>query len=157
MIHCQKRRMWGGGRGGGTKDATMAKSLATMEDVNSYQSVMRCAGYSVANGTLRAQMVRGDHHQVSTAVRANDAKRRLKLLQFEQNQHPNDARYFNDVQQSGRLSLYKFDKGQTASMRMKCMWPNLAPVVNEALAKLIELVLRDYVCSWYSKVDENVV
>ncbi len=138
------------------KDATVIKSFATMEDVNSYRSLMRCAGYSVANGTLRAQMVRGDH-QVSTAVRANDAKRRLKLLQFEQNQHPNDPRYSNDVQQSHRSSLYKFDKGQTASMRMKCMWPNLAPVVNEALAKLIELVLRDYVCSWYSKVDENVV
>jgi hypothetical protein len=138
------------------KDATIAKSSATMEDVNSYRSLMRCAGYSVANGTLRAQMVRGDH-QVSTAVRANDAKRRLKLLQFKQNQHPNDPSFSNDVQQSERVSLYKFDKGQTASMRMKCMWPNLAPVVNEALAKLIELVLRDYVCSWYSKVDENVV
>lgn len=142
------------------KDALALSSSGqktTMEDANSYRALMRGAGYSVANGTLRAQMVRGN--QASVAVRANDAKRRLKLLQFEQNQHPNDPRYYsNDVQQQcDRVSLYKFDKGQTASMRMKCMWPNLAPVVNEALAKLIEFVLRDYVSSWYSKVDENVV
>ena len=139
------------------KDAiTNKSSTSTLEDVNSYRSLMRCAGYSVGNGTLRAQMVRGN--QVSMAVKANDAKRRLKLLQFEQNQHPDDPHYSFNVQQcSDRLSLYKFDKGQTASMRMKCMWPNLSPVVNESLAKLIELVLRDYVSSWYSKVDENVV
>ncbi len=139
------------------KADAMAKSSASgmMEDINSYRSLMRCAGYSVGNGTLRAQMVRGN--QASLAGRANDAKRRLKLLQFEQYQHPDDPQSSIDVQQRERLSVYKFDKGQTASMRMKCMWPNLAPVVNESLAKLIEFVLRDYVSSWYSKLDENVV
>eukprot|EP00970_Alexandrium_tamarense_P019253 scaffold13812_cov262-Alexandrium_tamarense.AAC.3 len=40
---------------------------------------------------------------------------------------------------------------------MKTMWPNLAPVINESLAKLTEFVLRDYVASWYAKMDENVV
>ena len=107
---------------------------SALEDTNSYHFLMRSAGYSVTNGTLRAQMVRGS--QALTAVRANNAKRELKC---------------------SRVSVYNFNKGKTASMRMKTMWPNLAPIVNESLAKLIEFVLRDYISSWYSKVDEHVV
>lgn len=107
---------------------------SALEDTNSYHFLMRSAGYSVNNGTLRAQMVRGS--QALTAVRANNAKRELKC---------------------SRVSVYNFNKGKTASMRMKTMWPNLAPIVNESLAKLIEFVLRDYISSWYSKVDEHVV
>ena len=37
------------------------------------------------------------------------------------------------------------------------MWPNLSPLINDSLAKLTEFVLRDYVSSWYAKVDEHVV
>ena len=59
--------------------------------------------------------------------------------------------------QHPRMSVYQFDKGATAATRMKNMWPNLAPVINESLAKLTEFVLRDYVSVWYSKVDQQVV
>ncbi|KAL3779748.1 hypothetical protein ACHAW5_003143 [Stephanodiscus triporus] len=126
---------------------------SAMEDINSYHFLMRSAGYSVNNGTLRAQMVRGS--QASTAIRANNAKRELKWSQIILAQHPGSQ--LQPSSQHRRVSVYDFNKGKTASMRMKTMWPNLAPIVNESLAKLIEFVLRDYVSSWYSKVDEHVV
>ena len=66
---------------------------SALEDTNSYHFLMRSAGYSVNNGTLRAQMVRGS--QALTAVRANNAKRELKC---------------------SRVSVYNFNKGKTASM-----------------------------------------
>jgi len=124
-----------------------------MEDGNSYHSLMRSAGYLVDNGTLRAQMVRGS--QALDAMRANDAKRELMRMKEEKSRHPGSPLQENE--EHPRPSLYQFEKGKTASMRMKCMWPNLSPVINESLAKLTEFVLRDYVSSWYSKVDEHVV
>eukprot|EP00571_Detonula_confervacea_P005255 CAMPEP_0172330712 /NCGR_PEP_ID=MMETSP1058-20130122/61546_1 /TAXON_ID=83371 /ORGANISM="Detonula confervacea, Strain CCMP 353" /LENGTH=1862 /DNA_ID=CAMNT_0013047939 /DNA_START=683 /DNA_END=6271 /DNA_ORIENTATION=- len=124
-----------------------------MEDVNSYHPLMRSAGYSVENGTLRAQMVRGS--QALDAIHANDAKRELMGFKEKQSKQPNIP--LQQDRQHPRMSLYHFDKGKTASTRMKCMWPNLSPVINESLAKLTEFVLRDYVSSWYSKVDEHVV
>lgn len=132
---------------------THTKPTTAMEDVNSYHSLMRSAGYSVDNGTLRAQMVRGS--QALDAMRANDAKRELKGLREEQSKTPSEPLQPNS--QHPRMSIYQFDKGKTASMRMRCMWPNLSPVINDSLAKLTEFVLRDYVSSWYSKVDEHVV
>jgi len=125
-----------------------------IQDVNSYHSLMRIAGYSVDNGTLRAQMVRGP--QATFAIRANNAKRELKLNQLQQSLNPSIP-LANNTDTNPRISLYKFDKGNTASMRMKCMWPNLSSVINDSLAKLTEFVLRDYISSWYSKVDEHVV
>lgn len=131
-----------------------SKQITAMEDVNSYHSLMRQAGYSVDNGTLRAQMVRGE--QAIAVMHANYAKRELKRNQLEQSLNPTSDLQPNNSQYP-RVSLYKFDKGKTASMRMKCMWPNLSSVINDSLAKLTEFVLRDYVSSWYSKVDEHVV
>ena len=133
------------------KDAT--KTTSGIEDVNSYHSLMRSAGYSVDNGTLRAQMIRGS--QATNAMGANDAKRELMQCKQQQLYHPELP--VQPIQQNPRMSAYKFDQGTTAAMRMKGMWPNLANVINESLAKLTEFVLRDYVSSWYSKVDEHVV
>ncbi|KAL7541765.1 hypothetical protein ACHAXR_011197 [Thalassiosira sp. AJA248-18] len=130
------------------KDTT---KTAGIEDVNSYHSLMRSAGYSVDNGTLRAQMVRGS--QALDAIRANDAKGELMRSKIDPSPQPQP----NNTPQHPRMSVYKFEEGTTASARMKVMWPNLAPVINESLAKLTEFVLRDYVSVWYSKVDEHVV
>ena len=113
-----------------------ASPYTISEDPNSYHSLMKSAGYQVDNTTLRAQMVRGERAAVATD--ANGAR---------SGQHNNAL---------PRPSIYKFNKGDTAYTRMKSMWPNLAPVINESLAKLTEFVLRDYVASWYGKVDENV-
>ena len=127
------------------------KSKIQVDDVNSYHYLMRSAGYSVNNGTLRAQMVKGT--QASTANQANNAKREsLSQQNQDGRQQPSGS-----SRQHRRISLYNFDKGTTASVRMKTMWPNLANIVNESLAKLIEFVLRDYISSWYSKLDEHVV
>ncbi|KAL7554194.1 hypothetical protein ACHAWF_018625 [Thalassiosira exigua] len=133
------RRGAGGTSPGGGPPAAAPPLLANalksagMEDVNSYRSLMRSAGYSVDGSALRATVVRGS--KASDASAANDARRGLR---------------------SPYGGVYKFDKGTTARSKMKCMWPNLAPVVNESLAKLTEFVLRDYVACWYSKVDEGV-
>lgn len=127
-----------------------ARSSPGMEDIHSYHYLMRSAGYSVNHGTLRAQMVRGA--EAARSARANDAKRELLRSRNDPTAErgPSGGRH-------PRVSIYKFDKGMTAVGRMKCMWPNLAPAISESLAKLIEFVLRDYVASWYSKVDEQVV
>lgn len=135
-----------------SKDAM--KSNTVVDDVNSYHYLMRSAGYSVNNGTLRAQMVKGT--QASIANQANNAKRESLAQQQEQNQD-GQLQPSGSSRQHRRISLYNFDKGTTASVRMKTMWPNLANIVNESLAKLIEFVLRDYISSWYSKLDEHVV
>lgn len=116
-----------------------ASPYASSEDSNSYHALMKGAGYIVDSATLRAQMVRGERAEV--ASHANGA-RSIQNSSMNSNQQ--------------RPSIYKFDKGDTAFTRMKSMWPNLSPVVNESLAKLTEFVLRDYVASWYGKVDENV-
>eukprot|EP00984_Skeletonema_dohrnii_P021439 scaffold10709_cov78-Skeletonema_dohrnii-CCMP3373.AAC.4 len=131
-----------------------------MEDANSYHSLMRSAGYTVDNGMMRAQMVRGE--QAVDVRSANDAKRSL-LLQKKMEQDGmlkptvDDAIEPPPQQQQSRVSSYKFDKGTNASTQMRRMWPNLSPLINDSLAKLTEFVLRDYVSSWYSKVDEHVV
>ena len=116
-----------------------ASPYASSQDPNSYHSLMKSAGYHVENVTLRAQMVRGDLADMAT--RANGTRAELYSARHEPQQRP---------------SIYKFDQGGTAFSRMKSMWPNLNPVINESLAKLTEFVLRDYVASWYGKVDENV-
>ena len=129
----------------GVKDRSRSVSIAaripnspyaSSEDPNSYHALMKSAGYNVDNAILRAQMVRGDKAEIAT--------------------HANGARSGQPTVNSTRPSIYKFDKGDTAFTRMKSMWPNLSPVINESLAKLTEFVLRDYVASWYGKVDENV-
>jgi hypothetical protein len=116
-----------------------ASPYASSEDSNSYHALMKSAGYSVDSATLRAQMVRGDRAEVATHANGSRSGHNHSLNTY---QH--------------RPSIYKFDKGDTAVKRMKSMWPNLSPVVNESLSKLTEFVLRDYVASWYGKVDENV-
>lgn len=141
-----------------------------LEDANSYHSLMKLAGYNVDNGMLRAQMVRGE--VAGVVMEANFAKRSALLEQTKCEEEVDD-----DVQngvQSGQSnnneegeggnattitkpSMYKFNKGTTASTQMKRMWPNLSPLINDSLAKLTEFVLRDYVSSWYAKVDEQVV
>jgi hypothetical protein len=114
-----------------------ATPFATSEDPNSYHSLMRSAGYHVDPSSLRAQMVRGERATVAT--QANGGRSEV-----------------DSTGQHHKPSIYKFEKGETAFTRMKSMWPNLSPVINESLAKLTEFVLRDYVASWYGKVDENV-
>ena len=137
-----------------------------MEDTNSYHSLMRSAGYTVDNGMLRAQMVRGE--QAVEIGRANDAKQESLLMligaaqkqqQQQDNQLQQDGNKATEQQQpqQSRPSIYKFDKGTNASTQMRRMWPNLSPLINDSLAKLTEFVLRDYVSSWYAKVDEHVV
>jgi hypothetical protein len=134
------------------KDAKL--SVSAMEDTNSYQFLMRSAGYSVVNNcSLRGQMVRGS--QASTAIQANNAKRELKRSQIRLARNPDSQ--LLPISQHGRVSVYNFNEGNMASMRIKTMWPNLAPIVSESLARVVEFVLRDYVSSWYSKVDESVV
>lgn len=135
-----------------------------MEDTNSYHSLMRSAGYNTTNVDssmshgllLRAQMVRGE--QAEEITKANDAKRE-SLLMVAQQQHQQGDHSSNNgqIRQHPKRSIYKFDKGTKASTQMKRMWPNLSPVINEALAKLTEFVLRDYVSCWYAGVDEHVV
>lgn len=115
-----------------------ASPYASSEDPNSYHSLMKSAGYIIDNTSLRAQMVRGDRADVAT--QANGMRSGQNSQQVTQQ----------------RPSIYKFDKGDTAFTKMKSMWPNLSPAINESLAKLTEFVLRDYVCSWFGKVDENV-
>ncbi|KAL3789748.1 hypothetical protein HJC23_006741 [Cyclotella cryptica] len=115
---------------------------SSVEDPNSYHSLMKSAGYMVDNSTLRAQMVRGERATIAMHANGSRSKHPMGLNSMDQQQPP---------------SLYKFDKGETAYARMKSMWPNLSPLINEALAKLTELVLRDYVACWYGKIDENVV
>jgi len=132
------------------KDAIKSKTV--VDDVNSYHYLMRSAGYSVNNGTLRAQMVKGT--QASTAIQANNAKRESLA---QQQQHQDGQMQPSGTRKHRRVSLYNFDRGTKATVRMKTMWPNLATIVNESLARLIEFVLRDYISSWYSKLDENVV
>ncbi|KAL7497818.1 hypothetical protein ACHAWT_005738 [Skeletonema menzelii] len=147
-----------------------------MEDTNSYHSLMRSAGYTVDNGMLRAQMVRGEQ-AVNIQKTANDAKRDW-LLGKKDELSPPTATACSDLNKeedneiigreskqpssphqksSSRLSIYKFDKGTNASTQMRRMWPNLSPLINDSLAKLTEFVLRDYVSSWYAKVDDHVV
>eukprot|EP00984_Skeletonema_dohrnii_P021436 scaffold10709_cov78-Skeletonema_dohrnii-CCMP3373.AAC.1 len=131
-----------------------------MEDANSYHSLMRSAGYTVDNGMMRAQMVRGG--QAVDVRSANDAKR--SLLQKTKVEQDGMLKTVDDAIEpppqpppQSRVSIYKFDKGTNASTQMRRMWPNLSPLINDSLAKLTEFVLRDYVSSWYSKVDEHVV
>eukprot|EP00970_Alexandrium_tamarense_P014712 scaffold4308_cov145-Alexandrium_tamarense.AAC.1 len=62
-----------------------------MDDAKSYHSLMRGAGYSVDNGILRAQMVRGD--QVIVAVRANEAKRTSLSSQQQHGTMPRQSIY----------------------------------------------------------------
>lgn len=116
-----------------------ASPYASSQDPNSYHSLMKSAGYPTENTILRAQIVRGNMADVATW--SNGARSNVDSTIYDTQQRP---------------SIYKFDKGRTALSRMKSMWPNLNPVINESLAKLTEFVLRDYVASWYGKVDENV-
>ena len=126
---------------------------ARIEDANSYHSLMRSAGYNVDNRLLRAQMVRGE--EAAGIITANNAKRSFLLFKDSERKEGNDAT--EQLEPPVRPSLYKFNNGTTASTQMKRMWPNLSPMINDALAKLTEFVLRDYVSSWYAKVDEHVV
>ena len=119
-----------------------------LDDDNSYHALMRSAGYIVDSSSLRGQMINGP--QARDAMAANDAKRELMTIKSSSQPQRSNV-------QHQRISMYQFDKGRKASSLMKQMWPNLSPLVNDGLAKLTEYVLRDYVSSWYSKVDENLV
>ena len=119
-----------------------------LDDDNSYHALMRSAGYTVDSSSLRAQMINGP--QARDAMAANDAKRELMTIRSSSQPQRSNVQHH-------RISMYQFDKGGKASSLMRRMWPNLSPLVNDGLAKLTEYVLRDYVSSWYSKIDENLV
>lgn len=119
-----------------------------MDDDNSYHALMRSAGYIVDSSSLRGQMINGP--RARDAMAANDAKRELMTIKSSSQPQRSNVQHH-------RISMYQFDRGGKASSLMRRMWPNLSPLVNDGLAKLTEFVLRDYVSSWYSKVDENLV
>ncbi|KAL7471344.1 hypothetical protein ACHAXS_011639 [Conticribra weissflogii] len=121
---------------------TTRKENRAMEDSHSYHSLMKSAGYVVDDGMLRCQMVRGEQAHLATMANGTRQQQPYSPEQVHKPRTP--------------PTIYKFDKGETAATQMRRLWPNLAPVVNESLAKLTEFVIRDYVASWYSKVDENV-
>ena len=51
---------------------------------------------------------------------------------------------------------YPFDQGTRAIQNMQAFFPSLPEVVRNELGKFMELIMRDYVSSWYSLLDTTV-
>lgn len=95
--------------------------LTTLEDDQTYSSLMQAAGYLVS-GALRGQCMRRDENG------ENQAQPR-----------------------------YLMDKGNTALETLDELFGQAIPTkVQLALSKWIELILRDFVVSWYAGVDSGV-
>lgn len=116
-----------------------AKKNWTMADENSYASLMLSAGYDVADGTLRGQVLRHgpkpDPGAPSLTMTGYDRRR----LAFR-----------------GR-TLYHFVEDPKGPRVMSRMWPNLPSAVNDALGLWVDHILRDFVALWYGSVDEGCV
>lgn len=113
--------------------ASLSSLMVGLEDEQTYAALMTAAGYYPVPNVLRGQVlrVRGPNQEAHSKNTAPDQT---------------VSRYH-----------YQFDRGTVAVDFMNDLWPTLPTAINQQLGLFVEFIVRDFVASWYHKMDTGCV
>ena len=122
-------------------------ALSYMEDENTYTSLMQSAGYDPVD--RKQKFLRGH------VLRREDAFFTIRYPFLSGSNNDNNNNDNNNSSNNNNDSSNKppFLESSKALRIMQELWPVLPTPINEQLSLFMELIIRDYVASWYSRMD----
>lgn len=124
------------------------------QDEQTYVALMQSAGYYGAATSVQSKVMRGH------VLRRDNTfwKRNYPFApgRSDDNNSSNTNSARNHHHHSAKQEQNATLRAATAASVMQSLWPTLPSQVNAKLAAFVEIVMRDFVSSWYSSVDKGI-